>query len=282
MPQSAIAPAAAPPARRAEKPGVPGRGAGQGPAPAEPLRRAAAHLAGHRPGRRRRPADAHGLPGGHDAHRRGLPRPPAQRRLPARRADAHPRHAPRCAASTWSRWPRRGCSGWPRQTGETVNLAVLTGDRVLYLVRLRNSDLVTANIQVGSTLPAVHTSIGKLLLAHLDDADLRERITEASFPAQHGPNAKVSLDELRARAGPDPRAGLGDAGRGARVRAALGGRADHRRRAVAWWPGSTSRSRPGTGRPSGSCASSSRSCWPPATRSRSSSPGRKAAFTIRE
>ena len=50
-------------------------------------------------------------------------------------------------------------------TGETVNLAVLTGDRVLYLVRLRNSDLVTANIQVGSTLPAVHTSIGKLLLA---------------------------------------------------------------------------------------------------------------------
>jgi IclR family transcriptional regulator, pca regulon regulatory protein len=83
-------------------------------------------------------------------------------------------------------------------TGETVNLAVLTGDRVLYLVRLRNSDLVTANIQVGSTLPAVTTSIGKLLLAHLDDADLAERITEESFAAQHGPNAKVSLDELRA------------------------------------------------------------------------------------
>ncbi|WP_455430618.1 IclR family transcriptional regulator domain-containing protein [Paractinoplanes durhamensis] len=53
------------------------------------------------------------------------------------------------------------------ETGETVNLAVLTGDKVLYLVRLRNSDLVTANIQVGSTLPAVHTSIGKLLLSFL-------------------------------------------------------------------------------------------------------------------
>jgi IclR family pca regulon transcriptional regulator len=82
-------------------------------------------------------------------------------------------------------------------TGETVNLAVLTGDRVLYLVRLRNSDLVTANIQVGSTLPAVHTSIGKLLLAYLDEADLRARIGDESFPTQHGPNAKVSLDELR-------------------------------------------------------------------------------------
>jgi IclR family pca regulon transcriptional regulator len=83
-------------------------------------------------------------------------------------------------------------------TGETVNLAVLSGDRVLYLVRLRNSDLVTANIQVGSTLPAVHTSIGKLLLAQLADADLNSRITDASFSANAGPNAKLSLAELRA------------------------------------------------------------------------------------
>jgi IclR family pca regulon transcriptional regulator len=82
-------------------------------------------------------------------------------------------------------------------TGETVNLAVLTGDRVLYLVRLRNSDLVTANIQVGSTLPAVHTSIGKLLLAQLDDKELRARVTTESFAGSHGPNAKLSLDELR-------------------------------------------------------------------------------------
>ena len=82
-------------------------------------------------------------------------------------------------------------------TGETVNLAVLTGDRVLYLVRLRNRDLVTANIQVGSTLPAVTTSIGKLLLAHLDEDDLRSRITAESFETQHGPNAKRSLAQLR-------------------------------------------------------------------------------------
>jgi IclR family pca regulon transcriptional regulator len=82
-------------------------------------------------------------------------------------------------------------------TGETVNLAVLTGDRVLYLIRLRNSDLVTANIQVGSTLPAVHTSIGKLLLAYLEPAELAARISDASFARNHGPNAKVSLDELR-------------------------------------------------------------------------------------
>jgi IclR family pca regulon transcriptional regulator len=81
-------------------------------------------------------------------------------------------------------------------TGETVNLCVLSGDRVLYLVRIRNSDLVTANIQVGSTLPAVHTSIGKLLLSYLDEADLKARITPDSFGRGYGPNAKESLEEL--------------------------------------------------------------------------------------
>ncbi len=82
-------------------------------------------------------------------------------------------------------------------TGETVNLAVLNGDQVLYLVSLRNSDLVTVNIGVGSLLPAVHTSIGKLLLAHLDDADLEQTVTAQSFTGTAGPNAKRSVAELR-------------------------------------------------------------------------------------
>jgi IclR family pca regulon transcriptional regulator len=81
-------------------------------------------------------------------------------------------------------------------TGETVNLSVLDKDRVLYLVRIRNSDLVTWNIQVGSTLPAAHTSIGKLLLAYLEDEDLRAIITPDSFGRDHGPNARESLEEL--------------------------------------------------------------------------------------
>ncbi len=55
------------------------------------------------------------------------------------------------------------------ETGETVNLAVLDDEQILYLVRLRNADLVTANIQVGSRLPADRTSIGKLLSASPGD-----------------------------------------------------------------------------------------------------------------
>lgn len=83
------------------------------------------------------------------------------------------------------------------ETGETVNMAVLSGDHILYVVRLRNRDLVTANIQVGSLLPAVTTSIGKVLLAYLPEDDLVGRLNDQSFSGDRGPNAKQSLEQLR-------------------------------------------------------------------------------------
>lgn len=86
-----------------------------------------------------------------------------------------------------------------QSTGETVNLGVLQGDQVLYLARLRNADLVTANIQVGSTLPAVYTSMGKVLLAHLPAEALAERIGPDAFSGNHGPNAVTSLEQLQAQ-----------------------------------------------------------------------------------
>ncbi|MFE7278301.1 IclR family transcriptional regulator [Streptomyces sp. NPDC057623] len=82
-------------------------------------------------------------------------------------------------------------------TSQTVNLGTLSDDYVLYLIRLRNNDLVTANIQVGSRLPAVSTSIGKMLLSALDDTELERRLTEKSFAGAMGPNAIRSLDGLR-------------------------------------------------------------------------------------
>ncbi|WP_311243595.1 IclR family transcriptional regulator [Microbacterium sp. WCS2018Hpa-23] len=85
------------------------------------------------------------------------------------------------------------------ESGETVNLGVLVGDRVLYLARLRNSDLVTANIQVGSTLPAAYTSMGKLLLAYLSEAELTSALQGHDFASHAGPNAATSLDDLRER-----------------------------------------------------------------------------------
>jgi IclR family pca regulon transcriptional regulator len=82
------------------------------------------------------------------------------------------------------------------RTGETANLGVLQRDQVIYLVRVQNTDLVTAHITVGSTLPAVSTSIGKLLLAQLADNDLEACLNRSSFSGT-GPNAVKSLAALK-------------------------------------------------------------------------------------
>jgi IclR family pca regulon transcriptional regulator len=84
-------------------------------------------------------------------------------------------------------------------TGETVNMGVLAGADVLYLVRLKNADLVTANVQVGSTLPAVYTSMGKLLLAWLSPDELDARLGVDAFSGHAGPNAVQSRHELNER-----------------------------------------------------------------------------------
>jgi IclR family transcriptional regulator, pca regulon regulatory protein len=83
------------------------------------------------------------------------------------------------------------------ETGETANLAVLSGDKILYLIRMRNAKLMTANIQAGSLLPAVYTSIGKVLLAALDDRELARRVTSTSFTPDRGPRAVRDLAQLR-------------------------------------------------------------------------------------
>ena len=75
---------------------------------------------------------------------------------------------------------------------------MLDGDQILYLIRLRNSDLVTANIQVGSRLPAVSTSIGKLLLAALDDDQIAAVIGDESFLAA----TRTERDPLARRVAP--------------------------------------------------------------------------------
>ena len=84
-------------------------------------------------------------------------------------------------------------------TGETVNMGVLLGSDVLYLVRLKNADLVTANVQVGSTLPAVYTSMGKMLLAYLSPDALTAVLGAHPFDIGAGPNAVGTRAELDAR-----------------------------------------------------------------------------------
>jgi len=83
------------------------------------------------------------------------------------------------------------------ETKQTVNLGVLSGDEVLYVLRLYGNALVTANVTVGSRLPATVTSMGKVLLASLSDDEFGAHIDESSFKGTWGPNAVGSMQALR-------------------------------------------------------------------------------------
>jgi IclR family pca regulon transcriptional regulator len=82
-------------------------------------------------------------------------------------------------------------------TGETVNLGVLYGDQVLFVARVPRANVaLAADIRVGSTVPAVFSSIGKVILAHLSEEEFDRRISEESFRGTWGP--KVQLAAARA------------------------------------------------------------------------------------
>ena len=81
-----------------------------------------------------------------------------------------------------------------RAAGETVNLAVLSGVDVLYLRRVLNGDLITANLQVGSRLPAHAGALGTVLLAQYDD----DAVGAMPMPAAVAGSAR-SRDALLAR-----------------------------------------------------------------------------------
>jgi IclR family transcriptional regulator, pca regulon regulatory protein len=75
-------------------------------------------------------------------------------------------------------------------TGATVNLGVLFHDSVLFVARVQSPmSLIAANIRVGTTVPAVYSSMGKVLLASLSSEELEGRITDESFAGAWGPRA---------------------------------------------------------------------------------------------
>ncbi|MGH3655543.1 MAG: IclR family transcriptional regulator [Micromonosporaceae bacterium] len=84
------------------------------------------------------------------------------------------------------------------ETGETVNLAVLSGAHVLYLLRYKTAHYVIGNVSVGATLPATCTGLGKTLLSTLSADELDRTLAQVDLGASGvGPNAHRDPDELR-------------------------------------------------------------------------------------
>lgn len=64
-----------------------------------------------------------------------------------------------------------------RKSGETANLAVLDGQQIMYLEQVAAPGrMLRMFVQVGGRAPLHSTASGKVLMAHLPDAELREML----------------------------------------------------------------------------------------------------------
>ena len=90
------------------------------------------------------------------------------------------------------------------QLHEACSMATLEGDEVLYVARSATPQrLISVDLSVGSRLPAYCTSMGRILLAALDDAALADYLEHANLQIKtsrtlHTPEAiRASIEDIR-------------------------------------------------------------------------------------
>src|SRR6202789_1482834 len=87
-----------------------------------------------------------------------------------------------------------------QRTSYTVNLSVLDGPEIVYVDRVRSArrtqNKIDLNLRPGSRLPAYCTSMGKVLLANLPEAEQRDLIGDMTL-TRRGPNSITSKKALR-------------------------------------------------------------------------------------
>jgi IclR family pca regulon transcriptional regulator len=80
-----------------------------------------------------------------------------------------------------------------RTTQETCNIAILSGTEIVYVARVIAQRIISTNLGVGSRLPAHVTALGRVLLAGLDNDDVKEVMKQISLEKL----TKYTLDDKR-------------------------------------------------------------------------------------
>lgn len=84
------------------------------------------------------------------------------------------------------------------EIGESSSLSVLDGTEVVYVVRSAALHrLMGITLSVGTRLPAAYTSMGRVLLAQLPEAQLNDLLPEIELQP-HTPKSLTDMDTLRA------------------------------------------------------------------------------------
>lgn len=84
------------------------------------------------------------------------------------------------------------------QVKESCSAAVLDGTDIVYVLRVQTHKIMRINLAVGTRLPACCTSLGRMLLADLDDATVRQRL-EASERTAFTRHTITDVDALVAK-----------------------------------------------------------------------------------
>jgi IclR family pca regulon transcriptional regulator len=82
------------------------------------------------------------------------------------------------------------------QVHESVSVAVLDGDEIVYVARVPTKRIMTISLSLGSRLPAVTTSMGRVLLADLGPGELGTFLDRVQ-PQARTERTITDVDELR-------------------------------------------------------------------------------------
>jgi IclR family pca regulon transcriptional regulator len=79
--------------------------------------------------------------------------------------------------------------------GESCSAAVLEGNEIVYVARVPTRRIMSTVLSVGSRLPAFHTSLGRIQLGYLDEAEIWRRLKSQRIEA-YTPSTITDLQAL--------------------------------------------------------------------------------------
>ncbi|MCF8010505.1 MAG: IclR family transcriptional regulator [Clostridiales bacterium] len=82
-----------------------------------------------------------------------------------------------------------------RETGETVNLAVLYNTKVVYIHKIESSHFLRTDLRVGTTVPAYCSALGKAMLAWLSAEEVKGKFGSEDF-VSYTPKTLKNMDDF--------------------------------------------------------------------------------------
>jgi IclR family pca regulon transcriptional regulator len=99
------------------------------------------------------------------------------------------------AAQNWIERARPLMKELSERFHESCSAAILQGTEVVYVARVPARRIMSVAISIGTRLPAFHTSIGRIQLGFLDDAELWRRLRSVRLEA-YTPSSIIDLQAL--------------------------------------------------------------------------------------